>query len=96
MKPNKTFFIKINHPKMRTETQKNTESQKREKKEILNKRSAIGGITITDLKIHYRVIIRTYGTGMKKTCRPWNKTEDPNMNIPKYSCLIVDKKMPKI
>lgn len=32
MKPNKTFFIKINHPKMRTETQKNTESQKKRKK----------------------------------------------------------------
>lgn len=33
MKPNKTLFIKITHPKMHTGTQKNTESQKKEKTE---------------------------------------------------------------
>lgn len=49
MKPNKTLFIKITYPKIRTGTQKNTESQKKEKKE--RKKSSTKGVILEGLQL---------------------------------------------
>lgn len=88
MKHNKTFFININYSNVRTETQKSTDSQNK----ILNKRSDTGGITIPDLKIHYRVIIKAMCYwNEKRHIDHGTKTEDPNPRIPKYNSLTVAK-----
>jgi hypothetical protein len=61
---------------------------------VKNKRTS-GGITISDLKLFYRAIVKKNKTAWYsysgKQVDQWNRTEDPEMNPHIYGHLIFDK-----
>jgi hypothetical protein len=62
-------------------------------KAILSKKSNVGSITISDLKLYYRAIAINTLLAQKQIRRPveQNKIEDPNTNSCSYTHLIFDK-----
>jgi hypothetical protein len=62
-------------------------------KNILNNKRTSGGITMHDLKLHYRaIVIKTAWYWYRDTkIDQWSRTEDPEMNQHTYRHLIFDK-----
>jgi hypothetical protein len=61
-------------------------------KTILNNKRTSGGITIPNLKLYYRAIVKkNFAVLVQQQTDQWNRTEDPEMNPHTYGHLIFDK-----